>query len=106
MLQQGLGSAVEVEVSTDFEAAEALATGSGAYYLGTCHTGAGAALGVLVPLLGPQRCHAFGRNVPTPDELRTLLASETVAFGFPVDNVAAVVGAFVGVLGGSAAGQG
>jgi hypothetical protein len=102
ILVNGLGTGVEVEFSSDFEAAAVVATESRAYYLGSCHTGAGAALGVLVPLLGPDRCHAFGRSVPTADELNGLLAAGKAAFGFPVDNTAAVVGVFVDVLSGSA----
>jgi hypothetical protein len=34
------------------------------------------------------------------------MASEKVAFGFPVDNVAAVVGVFVDVLASATAGEG
>jgi hypothetical protein len=98
ILVTGLGTAVDVEISSDFEAAAVVATQPDAYYLGSCHTGAGAALGVLVPLLGAERCHAFGRSVPTADELSRLLEAGKVAFGFPVDNTAAVVSVFVDVL--------
>jgi hypothetical protein len=98
LLVSGLGAGAEVEVSSDFEAASVVATQTDAYYLGSCHTGAGAALGVLVPLLGADRCHAFGRSVPTPEQLNGLLEEGKVAFGFPVDNTTAVVSVFVDVL--------
>ncbi|WP_372348939.1 DUF2620 family protein [Streptomyces sp. KL116D] len=45
-----------------------LRAGQADYFLGTCHTGAGASLGVLVGLMGQAACHTFGRGVPTEEE--------------------------------------
>ena len=47
-----------------------LRVGQADYYLGTCHTGAGASLGVLVGLMGSAACHTFGRGVPTEERGR------------------------------------
>ncbi|MEV7088175.1 DUF2620 domain-containing protein [Streptomyces sp. NPDC093085] len=78
---------VAVRVSNDMDAATALRTGRADYYLGTCHTGAGASLGLLVALLGTSQCHTFGRSVPTEDEVAALLSDGKRAFGFALDQI-------------------
>jgi hypothetical protein len=78
---------VDVTVSDDMEAAMQLRAGRADYYLGTCHTGAGASLGVLVGLMGSQACHTFGRSVPGDDEIGALLADGKRVFGFSLDRI-------------------
>lgn len=78
---------IEVTVSNDMDAAMKLRVGQADYYLGTCHTGAGASLGVLVGLLGKPACHTFGRSVPTEDEVNALLAEGKKVFGFAIDQI-------------------
>lgn len=81
---------LEVVVSSDMDAAMKLRAGQADYYLGTCHTGAGASLGVLVGLMGSAACHTFGRSVPTEDEVAGLLAGGVTVFGFAIDQIDAV----------------
>jgi hypothetical protein len=81
---------VQIAVSNDMEGATKLRAGQADYYLGTCHTGAGASLGVLVGLMGRPRCHTFGRSVPTEDEVAALLADGRKVFGFAIDQIDAV----------------
>ena len=64
-----------------------LRAGQADYFLGTCHTGAGASLGVLVGLMGSPACHTFGRSVPTEDEVAALLAAGKKVFGFSMDQI-------------------
>ncbi|MFF1419491.1 DUF2620 domain-containing protein [Streptomyces sp. NPDC058280] len=78
---------LEITVSNDMDAAMKLRGGQADYYLGTCHTGAGASLGVLVGLLGSPLCHTFGRSVPTEDEVGALLADGKKVFGFAIDQI-------------------
>ncbi|OEU85879.1 hypothetical protein DB35_11740 [Streptomyces abyssalis] len=78
---------LEVTVSGDMEAAMKLRTGQADYYLGTCHTGAGASLGVLLGVLGSGTCHTFGRGVPTEAEVTELLEGGTKVFGFGMDQI-------------------
>ncbi|PSJ29707.1 DUF2620 domain-containing protein [Streptosporangium nondiastaticum] len=82
---------VEVALSSDMDAAVKLSGGQADYYLGTCHTGAGASLGVLVGLLGSAACHTFGRSAPSEGDVVPLLASGVTVFGFAVDRIDAVV---------------
>ncbi|MBT2405777.1 MULTISPECIES: DUF2620 family protein [unclassified Streptomyces] len=87
----GLGlSGIEITVSNDMDAALELRTGQADYFLGTCHTGAGASLGVLVGLLGGPACHTFGRSVPTEADIMALLAQGKQVFGFAVDRIETV----------------
>ncbi|MER5767746.1 DUF2620 family protein [Streptomyces sp. NPDC001985] len=81
---------IDVTVSSDLDAAAKLRAGGADYYLGTCHTGAGASLGLLVGLLGRGACHTFGRSVPSEEEVNALLAGGTKVFGFSVDRIGAV----------------
>jgi hypothetical protein len=78
---------VEVAVSSDMDAAVQLRAGQADYYLGTCHTGAGASLGVLVGLMGKPACHTFGRSVPTEAEVKALLTDGKKVFGFALDQI-------------------
>jgi uncharacterized protein DUF2620 len=78
---------LEIAVSNDMEAAMKLRAGQADYYLGTCHTGAGASLGVLLGVLGSGTCHTFGRRVPAEAEVAALLENGTKVFGFGMDQI-------------------
>jgi hypothetical protein len=86
---------VEVTLTNDMDAAVALGDGEADYFLGTCHTGAGASLGVLVALLGPELCHTFGRTSPTVEQISAELANGRIAFGYSLDHLAEVTPRFV-----------
>lgn len=77
----------EVIVSTDMDAAIKLRTNAADYYFGTCHTGAGASLGVLVGMLGGDKCHTFGRSMPKAEQIESAVASGAIAFGFSIDQI-------------------
>ncbi|MEV7404540.1 DUF2620 domain-containing protein [Streptomyces sp. NPDC091267] len=87
--QLGIDS-LDVVASSDMDAAMKLRVGQADYYLGTCHTGAGASLGVLVGLMGSAVCHTFGRSVPTEEQIAALLADGKKVFGFSMDQIDAV----------------
>ncbi|BCL18730.1 DUF2620 domain-containing protein [Streptomyces tuirus] len=78
---------LEVTVSNDMDAAMKLRARQADYFLGTCHTGAGASLGVLVGLMGRDACHTFGRSVPTEETVTALLQEGKRVFGFATDQI-------------------
>ncbi|MFE5048473.1 DUF2620 family protein [Streptomyces sp. NPDC056637] len=78
---------VDIVASSDMDAAMKLHVGQADFYLGTCHTGAGASLGVLVGLMGRPACHTFGRSVPTEDQVNSLLDEGKKVFGFSMDQI-------------------
>ncbi|SDT61826.1 DUF2620 family protein [Jiangella sp. DSM 45060] len=93
-----LGPDDTVVVGTDMDAAVQLRSGAADYYLGTCHTGAGASLGVLVGLLGSDKTHTFGRTVPSAAAIEAAVDAGNVAFGFALDQVEDVVPALWAAL--------
>jgi hypothetical protein len=97
-LKASAGPDLRVVVSNDMDAAMQLRGGQADYFLGTCHTGAGASLGVLVALLGRTKCHTFGRTVPSLDQMKAALNDGKVAFGFSIDQADKVVPLFVQAL--------
>ncbi|MEV0374292.1 DUF2620 family protein [Streptomyces sp. NPDC050636] len=95
----GLGlPGVEIVVSSDMDAAVQLRAGRADYFLGTCHTGAGASLGVLVGLMGAAACHTFGRSVPSGAQIEALLDEGKKVFGFAVDQIDAITPALARAL--------
>ncbi|MGJ3507353.1 DUF2620 family protein [Enemella sp. A6] len=90
-LKKLVGPDDEVIIGTDMDAAMKLRSGAIDYYFGTCHTGAGASLGVLLGLLGGAKTHTFGRTVPPREVIAKEVASGKVAFGFAMDQIQDVV---------------
>lgn len=82
---------LEVNATSDMDAAMKLRAGQADYYFGTCHTGAGASLGVLVGILGSDRCKTFGRRLAKEEDVREALEGGKVAFGFSTDQIDKIV---------------
>jgi len=82
---------LEVKATNDMDAAMKLRSGQADYYFGTCHTGAGASLGVLVGMLGNDKCMTFRRGLAKEEVVREALEEGKVAFGFSVDQIDKVV---------------
>ncbi len=89
---------LEVTVTNDMDAAMTLRSGRADYFLGTCHTGAGGSLGVLVGLLGSGKCHTVGRGGGSAADFGAALDAGKVAFGFSTDQAETVVPRFVQAL--------
>ena len=86
-------------VSNDLEAGSILKRTPASYYIGTCHTGAGGALGAMLVFLGRQRCHTFGRRARiNAIEVQELLNSGIRAFGLSVDQIHVVVPVLVDAI--------
>jgi hypothetical protein len=86
---------LDVRITNDMDAAMKLRAGQADYYFGTCHTGAGASLGVLIGLLGSDKCVTFRRSTGSEESIRQALDEGKVAFGFPVDQIDKLVPALV-----------
>ena len=86
---------LEVKITNDMDAAMKLRAGQADYFFGTCHTGAGGSLGVLVGLLGSDKCMTFRRGLAREEIVRDALDEGKVAFGFSVDQIDKVVPALL-----------
>ena len=74
---------LETSIRSDFEAALAVQKGEADYYIGSCHSGSGAALGVANAILGSAQVFRLAA-VPKGDEeeaIRGALAEGKRAFG-------------------------
>ena len=72
---------VEVEIMPDLQAAMALKAGKADYYLGSCQTGAGGALGMAIAMNGMEKCITVAMVGKVLDE----------AFGFVPEAAARVI---------------
>lgn len=99
LLKQRRDPNLKIVMSNDLEAGPILKRTSNTYYIGTCHTGAGGALGAMLAFLGRQKCHTFGRQASvSPTELQKLLDSGVRVFGLSVDQINAVVPSLVDAI--------
>ena len=88
-LQARYPDQLSLKIASDIEGALAIQNGTADYYVGSCATGAGGALGIALALLGPSICVTLTRpgHVSSPEEIRQHVADGKMAFGF-VNNVA------------------
>jgi len=99
LLEQRRDSKLTLIVSNDLEAGPILKRTPNTYYIGTCHTGAGGALGAMLAFLGRQRCHTFGRQAHVSAvEVQKLLDSGVRVFGLSVDQIHAIVPSLVDAI--------
>ena len=83
-LIKNIDPTVDVTVKSNIEATMAIQTGMADYYVGSCSTGAGGALGIAFGLLGQDKCASVSTpgHVMTQEEINDLVKSGKVAFGF------------------------
>ena len=99
LLEQRSDVKLSLVISNDLEAGPILKRTSNTYYIGTCHTGAGGALGAMLAFLGRQRCHTFGRQAHvSATEVQKLLDSGVRVFGLSVDQIHTVVPSLVDAI--------
>ncbi|GCE48270.1 uncharacterized protein DUF2620 [Thermosporothrix hazakensis] len=92
LLEQRRSPDLKIIASSDLEAGPAMKRNKDAYYIGTCHTGAGASLGAMLAFMGRQKCHTFGRQSKlTTKDVHSLLDSGVRAFGLSIDQINAIV---------------
>jgi hypothetical protein len=90
-----------VEVTSDIQAATAVAQGSADYYIGACQSGAGGALAIATAILGPSRVirlSGVGIAAATPEAIAEALDCGKVAFGVAHSHVESAVPPLVRAL--------
>ncbi|KKO51036.1 DUF2620 domain-containing protein [Paenibacillus sp. DMB20] len=88
LVKQYGGTAIEVNVRSDLDAAMALKTGQADYYLGACYTGGGGALAMAIALVGKPNCVTVSMpgHPPTQEKVDQAVAQGAKAFGFTADH--------------------
>jgi hypothetical protein len=94
------GDHVAVTVTSDFEAGKKIKAGEADYYFGACNTGGGAALAVLIAVLGYGKCATVAKagKRPNADEIGKAVEEGKVAFGMAVEAIGETVPMLVGSL--------
>ena len=89
IIENGNGN-FEVLVTTDMDAAKKIKKGELDYYLGACNSGGGAAISILIGMIGYGKCSTVakaGGNSPEKDQIKKLLDEGKIAFGMSVENI-------------------
>lgn len=84
---------VEVQIMQDIQAALALKNGQADYYVGSCQTGAGGALGMAIAMNGMDKCItvAMVGRVLSDEEILQAVRDGKRAFGFVPEAASGVI---------------
>ncbi len=79
----------EVVVTNDMAGAQLIKQGKVDYYFGACNSGGGAAISILIGLVGYPKCCTVCKNggKPNLDEIKKFVAEGKVVFGMTVDTI-------------------
>ncbi len=83
----------EVIITTDMGAVPMLKKGQVDYYFGACESGGGAAISILIGMIGYSKCCTVCKNGGSPnrDEIRKYIAEGKIVFGMTVSNIEGTV---------------
>ena len=90
----------EVTVTNDMNGAALIKQGKVDYYFGACNSGGGAAISILIGLVGYNKCCTVCKNgaVPNKEEIEKFVHEGKVVFGMTVDSLDKTVPILVDVL--------
>ena len=80
---------VEVIKTTDINAVKLIKSGEADYYFGACNSGGGAAISILIAMLGFSKCATVAKNGYSPkvEEIKKFIGQGKVAFGMAVEAI-------------------
>ncbi len=81
------GDKVSVLVSSDMEAAKLIKKGEIDYYFGACNSGGGAAISILIGILGYSSCCtvAMAGKKPNEEAMKKFVSEDKKAYGMSVE---------------------
>lgn len=91
---------VEVIVTNDMKGAQLIKSGEVDYYFGACESGGGAAISILIGIVGFTKCCTVCKNGRTPDpaEIKKFVDEGKVVFGMTVGSIDATVPMLIDIL--------
>lgn len=91
---------VETVITTDMKAVPMLKNGEVDYYFGACESGGGAAISILIGLLGYSKCCTVCKNggKPNRQEIEKYVNEGKTCFGMAVSNIDGTVPVLLEVL--------
>lgn len=90
----------EAVITTDMGAVPMLKNGQVDYYFGACESGGGAAISILIGMIGYSKCCTVCRNGGKPDknEIERYVSEGKTCFGMTVSNIDGTVPVLMEVL--------
>lgn len=79
----------EIVITTDMGAVPMLKSGQVDYYFGACESGGGAAISILIGMIGYSKCCTVCKNGGRPDkkEIEKYISEGKTCFGMTVSNI-------------------
>lgn len=83
------GDKVEVIVTNDMMGAKMLKSGEADYYFGACNSGGGAAISILIGMIGFTKCVTVAKNgqQPKKEEIKKHLKDGKIVFGMAIEAI-------------------
>lgn len=80
---------IEVIVTSDVQAGQMLKKGEVDYYFGACNSGGGAAIAILIGMLGYGKCCTVAKagHKPEAKEIKKFIEEGKIAFGMSVESI-------------------
>lgn len=90
----------ETVITTDMGAVPMLKNGQADYYFGACESGGGAAISILIGMIGYAKCCTVCRNggKPNREEIERFVGEGKICFGMTVSNIDGTVPILMEVL--------
>lgn len=90
----------ETIITTDMAAVKMLKTGVADYYFGACESGGGAAISILIGLIGYNKCCTICKNggKPNKEEIEKNVKDGKICFGMTVSNIDGTIPVLMEVL--------
>lgn len=90
----------ETVITTDMGAVKLLKNGMVDYYFGACESGGGAAISILIGLIGYNKCCTVCKNggKPNKEEIEKFVKEGKICFGMTVSNIEGTVPVLMDVL--------
>lgn len=80
---------IETEITTDIGAVSLLKSGSVDYYFGACESGAGAAIAILIGMIGYGKCCTVAKNggQADPEAVKNWIKEGKIVFGMAHETI-------------------
>ncbi|WP_312425891.1 DUF2620 family protein [Lacrimispora sp.] len=90
----------EAIITTDMGAVPMLKNGQADYYFGACESGGGAAISILIGMIGYSKCCTVCKNggKPNKEEIQKYVLDGKICFGMTVSNIEETVSVLMEVL--------
>lgn len=91
---------VETVITTDIEAVPMLKNGDVDCYFGACESGGGAAISILIGMIGYNKCCTVAKNGqrPNPEQIRKFVEEGKIVFGMAHDAIEQTVPILMQIL--------